>query len=315
MSAEVSGKFRHEARGRGDFPSVGDWVAVEPRPNEAKATIHAVLPRRTRFSRKEAGARTEEQVLAANVDVALLVSGLDGGRNFNPSRIERCLTLCYESGVEPVIILNKRDVCEDLEAFVREAEEIAFGVPVLAVSALTREGLDALTPHLGAGRTAALLGTSGVGKSSLINAMLGEERLTVNEVRDDDRRGRHTTTWRELILLPAGGVIIDTPGMRELQLWGDEDALAGSFADVGELSQHCRFRDCTHTSEPGCAVLAAVESGTLAPERLEHFRQQQKEFRYLARKQDQRARQIEQSRWKTIRKSQKRFNREDPKRK
>ena len=198
---------------------------------------------------------------------------------------------------------------------VEDVERIAFGVPIHAVSALTHQGIEELTTHLGVGKTAAVLGSSGVGKSSLINALLGEERLPVNDVRKGDHQGRHTTTWRELIVLPAGGVIIDTPGMRELQLWGDEDALADSFGDIDELAEQCRFRDCTHTGEPGCAVLAAVESGAMSPERIEHFHRQQRELRYLARKQDQRTRQAERAKWKTIHKSLKQFNKQNPNRK
>ncbi len=296
LTAEVSGKLRHDARSHADLPAVGDWVVIHPRPKEGRATIDAILPRKTRLSRKDAGTRTEEQVLAANVDLAFLVSGLDGGRNFNLQRIQRYLTLAREGEVRPVIVLNKTDVCDDVPSHVEAVEDIAFGVPIHAVSALEWDGIDELREYLAVGKTAAFLGTSGVGKSTLINALSGDDKLAVGDVRKGDHQGRHTTTWRELILLPGGGMVIDTPGMRELQLWGDEDTLGSSFQDIEELAEGCRFGDCRHAGEPGCAVHAAVEVGTLDVSRLESYREQARELRLLKRKQSDRNRRNKKAR-------------------
>ena len=296
LTAEVSGKLRHDARSHADLPAVGDWVVIHPRPKEGRATIDAILPRKTRLSRKDAGTRTEEQVLAANVDLAFLVSGLDGGRNFNLQRIQRYLTLAREGEVRPVIVLNKTDVCDDVPSHVEAVEDIAFGVPIHAVSALEWDGIDELREYLAVGKTAAFLGTSGVGKSTLINALSGDDKLAVGDVRKGDHQGRHTTTWRELILLPGGGMVIDTPGMRELHLWGDEDTLGSSFQDIEELAEGCRFGDCRHAGEPGCAVHAAVEVGTLDVSRLESYREQARELRLLKRKQSDRNRRNKKAR-------------------
>jgi ribosome biogenesis GTPase len=298
MRAKVSGRFRHDHATRADWPAVGDWVAVAPRPAEQAATIHAVLPRRSRFSRKAAGEETAEQVVAVNVDVAFLVSGLDG--NFNVRRIERYLTLAWDSGARPVIVLNKADVCPDAAARVAEVEHVAFGTPIIVTSAATAHGLEQLRAKLGPGLTGVFMGSSGVGKSSLVNALLGQTRLPVQAVREDDGRGRHTTTSRQLILLSDGGMVIDTPGMRELQLWVDEDGVDRAFADVSALADQCRFDDCTHQTEYGCAVLAAVESGALKPDRLNSYRKLQREARYVALRQTQSARIIEKTRWKQI---------------
>lgn len=302
LLAEVSGKVRHEATGQQDFPVVGDWVAMSLRPSESRATIHAILPRLSRFSRKAAGVETEEQVLAANVDTVFLVAGLDG--DFNPRRLERYLAMAWDSGAAPVILLTKSDLCADVPARLAEIEAIAGGVPLYAVSSLRGEGLDAVRGHLSPGRTAALLGSSGVGKSTLVNALLGEERLRTREVRLSDSRGRHTTTSRELIALPGGGLVIDTPGMRELSLWAERpETQPGSFEEIAVLAAACAFRDCRHEAEPRCAVRAAVEDGTLAAERLESFHKLQRELLHQTVKQDQRA-QIEQKRkWRVIHKA------------
>ncbi|NIP43243.1 MAG: ribosome small subunit-dependent GTPase A [candidate division Zixibacteria bacterium] len=295
FNAEISGKFRHEACGKGDFPAVGDWVAVSPRPDEGTGTIHAVLPRKSAFSRKVAGKETEEQVVAANIDTVFLVSGLDN--EFNPRRIERYLTLSWECGAKPVIVLNKSDLCEDIDSKVSELESISFGVPILTISARNKTGLDDLRNSLNSGMTAAFLGSSGVGKSTIINGLLGYERQFVNEVREDDSRGRHTTTYRELILLPAGGILVDTPGMREIQLWGDESGLSQVFDDIEAFASQCKFRDCSHNGEPGCAIEKALEDGSLDKKRWSNYRKLQKELRFLAVRQDKKEARRQQREW------------------
>jgi ribosome biogenesis GTPase len=291
--ARVSGRLRHAASRRADFPAVGDWVALEPAAAGHEARIRAVLPRASHFSRRAAGDPTEEQVVAANIDVVFLVSGLD--RDFNPRRIERYLVTAWESGAAPVVVLNKTDLVEDPSAFVEEVTAIAPGVPVVPVSAKQPGSLEALRARLATGRTAALLGSSGVGKSSIANGLIGDDLLRTHEVRASDSRGRHTTTGRQLVMLPGGGILIDTPGMRELQLWESADPASAAFTDIAALADECRFRDCRHISEPGCAVIAAAASGALSPARLESFRKLQDEQAYLASQQDVRAR-IEQKR-------------------
>jgi ribosome biogenesis GTPase len=283
--AEVAGQLRHASHGPADLPAVGDWVAVRDTQDAAAATIHAVLPRRTVFSRKAAG-EAVEQVVAANVDVVFLVGAF--GADLNLRRLERYLAAAWESGAEPVIVLNKSDLAEDRGSATAEVEAIAFGVPVHVVSAADGSGLDGLARLLAGDRTAALLGSSGVGKSSLVNRLLGSERQDVADLRADGR-GRHTTRHRELIPLPGGGLLLDTPGMRELGLWEAADGIDQTFADVAGLAAECRFSDCAHEGEPGCAVLAAVEDGSLPAERLESYRKLVRELRHLEVKGDPRA--------------------------
>ena len=300
LRATVSGRLWYHAEARSEFPAIGDWVALRVIEAENKAKIVAILDRKSCFSRKEAGTVTREQIIAANVDVLFIVTGLD--RDFNVRRLERYLLLCSNSGANPVVVLNKSDLCHDEELMTKigEARACAPGTPVIPVSALEGSGLESMQLYLEKGQTGALVGSSGVGKSALINALLGRECQLVGEVREADGRGRHTTTHRELFTLPEGGLLIDSPGMRELQLWTEEDSLELAFSDIEELAQNCRFRDCQHQGEPGCAVHQALEEGTLAADRFDSYLQLQKETRYLARRQDQKARQEEQAKWRRI---------------
>jgi ribosome biogenesis GTPase len=296
--ANLAGKFAWNAVRREDYPAVGDWVVIQVQPEGQRAVIHAVLPRRSKFSRKAAWTTMDEQIVAANVDTVLLVCGLD--HNFNLRRMERYLVLAWESGATPVIVLNKADLCPDVAQKVQETEAVAAGVPIHAVSAETGDGLNRLIPYLAPGKTVALLGSSGVGKSTLVNRLLGGDVQAVQSVREKDGRGRHTTTHRELFVTPYGGLIMDTPGMRELQLWDVSDGFTGAFADIEEWAAQCRFRDCRHDSEPGCAVRAAVEAGELAPARLANYRKLLREQAYLERKIDPQAMRDEKEKRKKI---------------
>jgi ribosome biogenesis GTPase len=293
----LTGKLRHETRQRGGFPVAGDWVTLRALADEGRAVIHAVLPRTSCFSRKAAGPSTEEQVLAANVDTVFLVMALD--HDYNPRRIERYLASARQSGASPVIVLNKSDLCPDAESRRLEMAGLASGVPVHALSSRRGDGLESVRPYLRTGRTVALLGSSGVGKSTLINRLAGGELLRTQEVRGDDR-GKHTTTRRELILLAGGGLVLDTPGLRELHLWDAEQGLHEAFAEITSLAEGCAFADCHHQGEPRCAVRAAVEARTLAPDRLESYRKLERELRRLDQKQDRRHQIDEKRRWKSL---------------
>jgi ribosome biogenesis GTPase len=290
----LTGRLRHEA-GPGELPVVGDWIALRD------GLIDAVLPRTSKFSRKTPWTEVAEQVLVANVDVAFLVMGLDD-RDFNVRRLERYLTTAWEGGATPVIVLNKADLTDDLDGRIAETDTVAIGVPIHAVSARTGDGVDELRRHLAGGRTAVLLGSSGVGKSSIINRLLGDERFKTADVRSDGR-GRHTTSHRELVTVPGGGIIIDTPGLRELQLWETDDGLDQAFIDVADLIAACRFSDCQHRTEPGCAVKAALADGSLSRERWESYQKLQRELARLERKLDPKLQSDERKKWRAMTKS------------
>jgi ribosome biogenesis GTPase len=286
FDARLSGRLRHEAR-PGELPVVGDWVAAQLQPDQGSATIVASLPRRSALVRKRPERSSAPQVLAANLDVVLLVTSLN--RDFNPRRIERTLAMIWEGGAQPVVLLSKLDLCEEAASYREQAEAVALGVPVHALSAHSGEGLDELAPYLQPARTLALIGSSGVGKSTLVNALLGQERLATADVRASDDRGRHTTTARELFVLPAGALLIDTPGLRELGLWDAAEGLDAAFEDVDALAASCRFGDCGHGSEPGCTIRAAMQNGTLDAERYASYLKLQRELAYEERRRDPQA--------------------------
>lgn len=287
VAASLAGRLRHEAKGKLDLPAVGDWVVYAADGNSGKGTIEVVLPRASVFTRKAAGREREEQIVAANVDVVFLVTSLNAELNLR--RIERYLTLGWESGAQPVIVLSKADRCENTEPLVREVHAVAGGVPVHLTSATTGRGIEELREHLQPHRTGALLGSSGVGKSTLINALLGWERQGTGAIREGDDKGRHTTTRRELVLLPGGGILIDTPGMRELQIADAGHGLLSAFDDIEALAAECAFGNCTHRSEPDCAVKAAIVHGALGADRLASYHKLRRELGHRAQWEDKRA--------------------------
>jgi ribosome biogenesis GTPase / thiamine phosphate phosphatase len=296
--AEASGKLRLAAEACADWPAVGDWVSVETNELRDLALVRTVLPRRNQFIRKMPGKRIEEQIIAANVETALVISALDG--DVNPRRAERYIAQCWECGVRPFLILNKADACEDACEKAAEMERVALGIPVHVVSARTGQGMEEVERLCIPGQTLVMLGSSGVGKSTLTNRLLGQSLQKVNEVRASDGRGRHTTTSRELFALPSGALLIDTPGLRELQLWDGEEGLARTFADIHSLAAQCRFTNCRHEAEPGCAVQGAVRAGTLDLARLENQRKLIGEQEFLRRKMDPEARSDEKQRIKRL---------------
>lgn len=303
--AQVSGKFRYDAVGRRDYPVVGDWVTLTPGGPDDRATIWETLPRINRFSRMSAGSREEEQVLAANMDEVFLFSALN--QDYNLRRIERYLVMAWENGANPVIVLNKTDLCDDVPGRVKEVTAIAPGVPVHPVSCLTGYGIEALTSYLTPGRTVALLGSSGAGKSTFLNWMLGEAIQRTAAIRQHDDRGRHTTTSRQMHLLPGGGLVIDTPGLRELKLYASDTGMTGAFSEIEEYASQCRFADCRHEGEPGCAVRRAVEEGELDEARFGSYMKLQKELAYLSRKDNLFEALEEKAKWKNIHKEIKRI--------
>jgi len=296
--AEISGKLRHEAVDRRDLPVVGDWVVIRSRPEHGSVTIHAVLPRRTSFARKIAGSRTEQQIAGANIDTVFLLTSLN--QDFSLRRIERYLVMAWESGANPIIILSKSDLCDRVADAVDEVQAVARGVPIHAISIVTGRGLQDIAQYFKRGQTVALLGSSGVGKSTLINHFAGVDRLKVQTVRESDDRGRHTTTHRELVLLPAGGIVLDTPGMRELQLWDNNESLQLVFDDIEALAGRCFFSDCCHQDEPRCAVREALTAGTIDTGRYESYEKLQKELKYLARRKDKQSEILEKKKWKKL---------------
>jgi ribosome biogenesis GTPase / thiamine phosphate phosphatase len=298
MNGTVSGKFRFEVSGLHDFPAVGDWVVFEINSGDQSAVIHHVLDRRSKFSRKVAGDRPDEQILAANIDFVFLVMGLDA--NYNVRRLERHLLAASESGGRTVIILNKSDACPHLEECIQEVLSIAHSIDVIVMSALRKENILPLAALLIPGTTGVLLGSSGVGKSTIINLLLNKEHGKVQHVRETDSHGRHTTAHRELLMLPNGGMIIDTPGLRELQLWSGEEGLQESFDDIEELAANCRFRDCRHETEPGCAVLTALEEGSIGLERYESFQKLQNETLFQNTKNNTKNKRLEKENRKKV---------------
>ncbi len=308
LTAHVVGRLLYADE---SLPAVGDWVAIDAFDDE-EAVIHAVLPRRSAFTRKEAGAVTREQVLVANVDLAFLVSGLDF--DFNLRRIERYLVQASAGGATPVIVLNKADLCDDVELRVAEVSRVAPSVEVVVVSAVTGFGSARLRTFLRPGMTVVFLGSSGVGKSSLANRLLGEDRQEVQPVRADDSRGRHTTSFRELIVLPGGGILVDTPGLRELQLWGDGSDLESAFPEIEALARGCRYRDCSHEVEPGCEVLLAVEECRLDVDRYASYLKLRRELQYLDRRKDEVGIIEDKRRHRQFGRLRSRINRNNPKR-
>ncbi len=283
FSAALAGRLAHDAA-PGDLPVAGDWVAATPHADGSGATIHHVLPRASAFVRRASGPGGGLQVVAANVDIALITASLNADLSLR--RIERYLATAWESGAAPVVVLTKSDLCDDVETLKAQVEAVAVGAPVHAVSALTGAGLDALAGLLRAGQTAVLLGSSGAGKSTLVNALAGQELMATQAILEEGARGRHTTTHRELVLLPSGGLLLDTPGMRELGLWDADAGLSATFADIEALAAHCRFHDCAHQTEPGCAIRAALEDGALDPDRWRSFQKLQRELAHLDRRED-----------------------------
>lgn len=267
MQAQVSGKFRYDAITVSDFPAVGDYVMADITGGD-RAVIHNVLPRTSVFIRKAAGKSNTEQVVAANIDTVFLCMSLNN--DFNIRRIERYMTAAWDSGAVPVVLLTKTDLCDEVDAKIAQIESVAVGVDIITTSVTEPDGYSQITPYLKVGKTLAFVGSSGVGKSTLINHLLGDDRLDTNGLRNDDK-GRHTTTHRELLMLPSGTMVIDTPGMREMGMWDSREGLSAAFEDIEELSAKCRFKNCTHKSEPGCAVQAAIKNGELSEERLSSY--------------------------------------------
>lgn len=304
IRAELTGAFRYQAWSAAELPVVGDWVAVDA-PGRTVRRIHAVLTRRTRLSRRAAGTRDDEQVLAANVDRLLVVMGLD--HDFNLRRLERYLMLATGGGIQPVVVLNKTDICTGVDQRLRETEDVARDAPVIPISAIAGASVDTLRPLLQPGQTVVLAGSSGAGKSTILNSLVGEVLQRTSEVRAGDGRDRHTTTSGQLVPLPSGAVLIDTPGIRELQLWSGSGSLSQTFDDIAGLAAQCRFRDCRHETETGCAVRRALEQHELDEARWQSYRKLEAEARYHDRRTDLTAALAEKQKWKKIHKAARQF--------
>ncbi len=313
LAAEISGRFRFDAAGRADFPATGDFVIISPRPAEGFATICDILPRRTKFSRgawtPERARLCDEQVIVANVDIVFIVTSLNA--DFNMRRVERYLTLSYESGSRPVVILSKADLCADIETALSAAESSCQSADVIALSAISGYGFDKLDKYLKPCSTVSFLGSSGVGKSSILNRLLGREVQKINEIREFDDRGRHTTTHRELFVLDCGALVIDTPGMRELRLSESGGGLSDAFDDIEEAAHNCRYRDCNHDNEPGCAVIKAVEEGFIDKKRFDNYKKMRREIESYEIRNNARLKREEEKKWKQIAKSMKNFSKEN----
>ena len=303
LLATISGNYAHNAYVREHYPAVGDFVIVSRMPGEDRGIIHHLFQRKSLFKRKVADRALEMQIVATNVDTVFLVMSLND--DFNIRRLERYLTAAWDSGAMPVIVLTKADLCDDPTNFLEQIESVAFGVDIVIVSAVEGEGLDAITPYVSEGKTVALLGSSGTGKSTLVNALSGNELMKTSGIREDDAKGRHTTTHRELVVTPSGGCIIDTPGMRELQLFDQEDSLSSTFEDIEQFATECRYRDCQHGKEPGCRIREAIQTGELPRERYASYLKLQKELAYLDRKEKVQARLLEKTIQKKISKKTK----------
>jgi len=303
VRGKLSGKFRKSCLSREDYPTVGDWVAFKTNDQTGYPSIHGMLGRRSKFSRKVKGKVSQEQVIAANIDTIFIVSGLD--EDFSIRRLERYTALAADSNAELVFILNKADLCEDLQKVVSEVGGLFKGVPVYALSALNNQGLEQILPHLKAGKTVVFLGSSGAGKSTIVNRLLGEERQKTGSVSAHDGRGRHITTSKNLIVLPSGALVIDTPGLREVQLLCSGEGLKNAFSDIEEYAGECKYRNCTHTDELGCAVLSAVNDGLIPEDRLKSYHKLKREIAYNLSRHDEKSRNKRGKFWKNISKKSK----------
>jgi ribosome biogenesis GTPase len=313
LNAEVSGRLLYASENPSDFPKTGDWVAGLYFQDEQKLIIQAVLERQTIFSRNAAGKKNFEQVIAANIDCLFILQSMDN--DFSIRRLERYISTALEGKIKPVIVLTKTDKCSQPDLIIKRAKEAAGEIPVIGISSVNNTGLDSLNEYLKEGTTGALVGSSGVGKSTLVNALIGEDVQKTLEVREYDSKGRHTTTRREMFILPGGGIIIDTPGMREFQLWSSGDGIEMAFDEIGELAKQCKFSDCTHTLEKGCAVLEAVKNGELPEDRYRSYIKLQKEISYLDKKDDIDFQLEEKRKWKNIHREIRRYYKTIDKRK